>query len=264
MDLLAPSAHALDVAAAVAHYREHGWAKVGLALSEEGAALLRARAEEIMLGKTDRAGLFFQKDTSTGRYDDLEYKKGWQGPGLFYRKIEKLETDPVFWRWIQNPLFERVARAVIGDHVSIYRATLFSKSAPGGTELPWHQDAGSYWGLSRDPELQIWTALDDAPVEAGCVEILPGSHRYGLATPLGGVVPDDRLRGLLEGAKTVLVPARAGEVILIHNYVWHRSGTNATGRPRRAFTVCLMDAATRCLRRKRAPRSFVRVFGAPA
>jgi hypothetical protein len=35
---------------------------------------------------------------------------------------------------------------------------------------------------------------------------------------------------------------------------------NETATPRRAFTVCFMSAETRCLRTKRAPRSFVRVF----
>ncbi len=56
------------------------------------------------------------------------------------------------------------------------------------------------------------------------------------------------------------MPARAGEALLIHNHLWHRSGVNGTALPRRAFTVCYMAAETRCLRRKRAPRSFVRVF----
>jgi len=58
----------------------------------------------------------------------------------------------------------------------------------------------------------------------------------------------------------VALPAIAGEVILIHNQVWHRSGVNRTDRPRRALTVCYMSAETRCLRKKRAPRRFVRVF----
>ena len=40
------------------------------------------------------------------------YKKGYEGPSLNYRKIEKLEKDPLFLAWINNPLFERVARAV--------------------------------------------------------------------------------------------------------------------------------------------------------
>jgi ectoine hydroxylase-related dioxygenase (phytanoyl-CoA dioxygenase family) len=56
------------------------------------------------------------------------------------------------------------------------------------------------------------------------------------------------------------VPARAGEVLLIHNHLWHRSGRNLTGHPRRAFTAAYMDARTRCVRKKRAPRSFLQIF----
>ncbi|MBK9032029.1 MAG: phytanoyl-CoA dioxygenase family protein [Myxococcales bacterium] len=38
--------------------------------------------------------------------------------------------------------------------------------------------------------MTLWTALDDAPVASGCVELVPGSHRGGLATPAGGTIPD--------------------------------------------------------------------------
>jgi ectoine hydroxylase-related dioxygenase (phytanoyl-CoA dioxygenase family) len=213
-----------------------------------------------MLGRVSYPGLFFQPDTTTGRYEDLELGKGWTGPSLSYRKIEKLEKDPLYFAWMKNALFARIARAVVGEAVTLYRAVLFNKPARGGTVLPWHQDGGRFWGVDRDPILQIWTALDDAPAAAGCVEVLPGSHRDGLATPLGGVVPAALVSGRGADARALPLPARAGEAILIHNHLWHRSGVNGTGVPRRAFTVCYMDAETRCLRRKRAPRSFVRVF----
>ena len=49
-------------------------------------------------------------------------------------------------------------------------------------------------------------------------------------------------------------------MLLIHNHVWHRSGVNATGKARRAVSVCYMSAATKCVRKKRAPREFFRVF----
>ena len=52
-------------------------------------------------------------------------------------------------------MFGRVAREVVGDEVSIYRAFLMNKSSQGGSNLPWHQDGGRFWGLDRDPELQI-------------------------------------------------------------------------------------------------------------
>ena len=258
MSVLRRDAAALDLAPALEAFAREGWARVGVALDEDAAAALRARAQELMDGRVSYPGLFFQHDSATGRYGDLVFGAGWQGPSPDYRKIEKLELDPLFRAWLGNPLFARLARALVGNAVALYRAVLFTKSAGGGSELPWHQDAGDFWGIDRDPTLQIWTALDDAPADAGCVEVLPGSHREGRATRQGGVIPDARLAGAERGA--LALPARAGEVLLLHNHLWHRSGVNRTGRPRRAFSVCFVPAATRCLRRRGAPREFPLIF----
>lgn len=249
--------------AAVAHYLEHGWARLGKLCSEDRLEALRARADAIMMGEVTYPGLFFQHDSPSGDYDDLEYGKGWKGPSLAYRKVEKLELDPLYWDWLANPDFRRVAARIYpGQDVTLYRAFLMNKHAGGGSNLPWHQDGGSFWGLDRDPTLQIWTGLDDAPLDGGCVEFAPGSHLAGLATPLGGVVPAEKLEAFGAEYKALPVPTEAGEVLLIHNHCWHRSGRTAAGRPRRALSVCYMDGRTRCRRRKRAPRTFVRVFAA--
>ena len=259
-DWIAADADALDLDAAIEHWREHGWARLGRVVDDAGLGALRARADALMLGEVRHEGLFFQHDAETGRYEDLRLGEGWRGPSLEYRKLEKLEKDPVFLPWIENRLFERVARAVVGDAVVLYRAVLMTKGARGGTPLPWHQDGGTFWGLDRQPQLQLWTALDDAPIEAGCVEVVDRTHRDGLATPHGGVVPAD-LAAARDAERAALpLPARAGEALLIHNHVWHRSGANTTGRTRRALSVCYMDASTRCLRRKRAPRTFFPLF----
>ena len=252
-----------QIDAAVDHYREHGWARLGKLLDDATLAALRDRADAIMLGQVSYPGLFFQHDSPTGRYEDLEYGKGWKGPSLEYRKVEKLELDPLFWAWITSDVFRRVAARVYpGADVTLYRAFLMNKHAGGGSDLPWHQDGGDFWGLDRDPTLQVWTALDDAPLGGGCVEVAPGTHEAGLATPLGGVVPKDKLEQAGAEARAVPLPAVAGEVLLIHNHVWHRSGRSRTGHARRALSVCYMDGATTCRRRKRAPRTFVRVFAA--
>lgn len=256
----APPVSDPDIDALLARYREDGYARVGRVIDEGILADLRARADAIMLGEVVHDGLFFQHDSGTGRYEDLQYKKGYTGPSLHYRKIEKLERDPLFWALINHPLFERIARAWIPGEIVIYRAVLFNKPGEGGTVLPWHQDGGSYWGLDRAPTLQIWTALDDAPLGSGCLEVIPGSHRAGLATPLGGVIPDHVVATRDVERERVFVPAAAGEVVLVHNHLWHGSGVNRTPRARRGLTVCYMSADTRCLRTKRAPRRFVRVF----
>ncbi len=248
------------VTEALEHFREHGYARLGRVMGDQELAPLRERADAIMMGERTIPGLFFQLDTENGDYHDLVYGRGYEGPSLNYRKIEKLERDDLFRAWIENPLFERLARTLIAGPIVIYRAVLMTKGSAGGTVLPWHQDGGLFWGLDRDPFLQIWTALDDAPVEAGCVEVVPGSHKAGLATPLGGVIPKEHVLPARAEEKSLPLPAKAGEAILIHNHLWHRSLVNRTGKTRRAFSVCYMSAETRCTRKKRAPREFVRVF----
>jgi len=262
MIMLLPRAAQLDLAAPLAHLAEHGYARLGRVLDDAGLAALRERADDLMLGRVTYPGLFFQLDAQTGKYEDAPIGLGWQGPSLAYRKLEKLEKDERFLQWLRNPLFERVARAQIDGGVVLYRAILFNKGISGGSEIPWHQDGGKLWGLSIDPTVQIWTALDAAPAGGGCLEVIPGSHKGGLVRPLGGLVPQESVVAAHADERAVPLPVEAGEVILLHNQVWHRSGRSLTGQRRMAFSVCLMSDATRCLRKRNAPRVFFPVFPA--
>ena len=273
-----------DVAAALAQLAEHGWARLRRRAPASSLDELRGRADAIMAGATAREGLFFQHDSPSGAYADLRFGDGWVGPSPAYRKIEGLDRDPVFHRWIASDVVAAVARAAITGPVAVARAVLWTKAArhrdagagadtspadaganpvvsidgAGGTELPWHQDGGKFWGLSGQPTLQLWTALDDAPLASGCVEVVPGTHHGGLATAEGGTVPHELTAP--RAADIVTLPAVAGEILLLHNLVWHRSGRNRTPHARRALSVCLMSAAITCTRRKRAPRQFVRLW----
>ena len=251
-----------ELDAAVAAWRSEGWALLPRVASAQTLARLRARSEDIVAGRSGIEGLFFQPDTPTGRYEDLTFGRGYAGPDIAYRKIEKLERDPAFRAWLENRLFARMVGDVTGPGARLYRATIFWKAAGVGSDLPWHQDGGKFWGLTRDPAIQIWTALDDAPLEAGCVVVLPRSHRPGLATPLGGIVPAANVAAADAAAREVAVPVAAGDVLLLHNYLWHRTGPNRSRHPRRAFTTAYLHPDTRCRRKKRAPRVFEPLFGA--
>ena len=258
--MLLPSSTDIDLRSALADFEERGYARLGPVLEPDAIRRLGERANALMLGEIRFPGLFFQHDSPTGQYEDLVFGAGWVGPSLSYRKLEKLELDPLFGEWIENTLFARIARAVLGEEVALYRAVLWNKAARTGMALPWHQDDGAFWGIDRPPCLQIWTALDDASAEAGCVDVVPGSHRWGLATELGGTVPRDQLESQEAETRRVPLPAKAGEVLLIHNHLWHRSGRNLTELPRRAIGISYLSGETRCRRTKRAPRSFLRVF----
>ncbi|AGC45249.1 hypothetical protein MYSTI_03943 [Myxococcus stipitatus DSM 14675] len=261
--MLREDAKDLDIAQVLAHYAEHGYARLGRVLGEPGLEALRERADDLMLGRVVYPGMFFQPDATTGRYEDAPLGLGWQGPSLDYRKLEKLEKDPRFLAWMENPLFERLVHARIPGDVVLYRAILFHKGQAGGSNLPWHQDGGRLWGLTREPELQLWTALDDAPEDGGCLEVVPGSHLRGLVTELGGVIPPDAVEAEDAERRALSLPALAGEVILVHNHLWHRSGRGRPGLRRRAFSACYMSADTRCVRKKKAPRVFTPLFRTP-
>jgi phytanoyl-CoA hydroxylase len=254
--MLHPDADAIDLSAVLSAFAEQGYARLGRALTEGSAAQLASRAEVLMQAEVD--GVFYQHDSDSGHFKDLVFNAGWVGPSTRYRKLERLECDPLFAKWIGNPLFERIARELLVPPIQLYRSVLWNKAPHVGMAVPWHQDDGRFWGLNRPPFLQIWTALDDAPVEAGCLEVVPGSHKAGLASPEGGTITAEYLKAADDGA--IALPAVAGESILVHNHTWHRTGRNRTAKPRRALSVSLLDGDTGCTRRRRAPRAFQRLF----
>ncbi len=256
--MLLPTANEVDVDAALASFQLDGVARLGRVLSDAGADGLCAAADELMAEYAPE--LFYQHDAPSGRYEDLDFRSGWVGASRRYRKIERLERVPAFAAWINNALFGRIAHRVLGDDVRLYRAVLWNKAPSVGVEVPWHQDDGRFWGLDRPPILQVWTALDDAPAASGCLEVVPGSHHGGLASPEGGTVTAGALAAADAERRALALPAVRGECILVHNHLWHRTGPNQTEAPRRALSVSFLSGDTRCRRRRRSPRRFARLF----
>ncbi len=132
-----------------------------------------------------------------------------------------------------------------------------NKPAGKGHHLQWHQDR--WTDLDRDPLITIWTALDPATTENGCVKIIPGSHKWGLINPESGsgFLSGDQIEETAEKSEHTLLELKLGEAVLLHNWLLHSSDTNQTDIPRRAFSVCYMEAATESV----SGQSFPVVFG---
>ena len=228
--------------------------------SSERLGRLQARIDAIMLGDIRSYRMMMQLDSASGEYGALgPQSHGWKGATLAYRKIQDLEQDPLFFAYMRHPRFRELTRALIGEEISLYRAMFMNKPAQQGTVLPYHQDGGTQWGLDRERFFTVWTALDDATVANGCVQVIPGSHRLGLLSERGHTLTPEQEAEYCREADSVYLEARAGEAFLLHNYLLHRSGVNRTERPRRSFSVVYMDAATR---RVSDGSPFPQVFGA--
>jgi hypothetical protein len=240
-------------------FEQEGYLRLGKVASDAELGALQERMDAIMLGQVRYEGMFFQLDSETGIYGDVPSGGAWTGPTLNYRKIEMLERDPLFLRYTQYPLFREITRRVYGENVSLYRAMFMNKPSHRGTVLPYHQDAGGQWGLDRNPQITIWTALDEATVANGCMQVIPGSHKHGLFSEQGHTITPEQEAQYARDEDSVYLEAKAGEAILLDNLLLHRSGVNTIDCPRRAFSVCYMDGATRSVRNPE--RRFPMIFG---
>ena len=242
-----------------ASYEENGFVRLGRVMTAAELEALRTRIDDIMLGRVRYDRMFFQLDSASGEYSDLSFEApGYRGPTLDYRKIQDLEQDALFLQYMQHPRFREISRRLIGEEISVYRAMFMNKPAGKGTVLPYHQDGGSQWKLDRERFVTVWTALDPATVPNGCMQVIPGSHKLGLLSEHGHTITPEQEARYCREEDSAFLEVEAGEAILLHNYLLHRSGVNRTDIPRRAFSVVYMDAATRSLS---DGRDFPVVFG---
>ena len=179
----------------LARFAEEGYLRLGQVATSGHLQAMRDRIDEIMLGEVRYEGMPMQRDTTTGEYGTLPTRTFEESEGtLAYRRIDDLQLDPYFLGYMQHPFFREITEALIGPDVSIFRAMFMNKPAEHGTHLPWHQDVGIGWGLDSNPEVTIWTALDAATVENGCMQIVPGSHKHGVINEMHFPSEEDQAR----------------------------------------------------------------------
>jgi len=126
--------------------------------------------------------------------------------------------------------------------VRFWHDQLFCKPAKKGGVVAWHQDY-SYWTRTKPvAHLTCWCGLDDSTVENGCLQYVPGSHRWGLldkpslAGDLLGIM-DHLTPQQQKEFKPIPVETKAGEAIFHHSLTLHGSGENKSQQPRRAFVI---------------------------
>ena len=98
------------------------------------------------------------------------------------------------------------------------------KDAPGNGYLaatPWHQDQGVITADADETDiLSVWIAITDATELNGCLCMIPGSHREGLA-PHCFEIPQK-----FRASNMTPLPMKAGSVVFFHRLTKHSSMPN--------------------------------------
>lgn len=143
---------------------------------------------------------------------------------------------------LTNPTLLDAVEDLIGPDFVVYHSTTWIKEANAPGFVSWHQDS-TYFGLEPLEEVTAWVALSAASSEAGCVRVLPGSHKLGqlpadLRPQKDNLLSSGQTVKLdVDESATVEMPLLPGEVSLHQACTIHGSGGNRS--PDRRIGLCL-------------------------
>jgi ectoine hydroxylase-related dioxygenase (phytanoyl-CoA dioxygenase family) len=140
---------------------------------------------------------------------------------------------------------------------------VWPKDAGSGTFVSWHQDA-TYFALEPICHVTAWVALTDASVEAGCMEVVPGSHKLGQLRHADMQDPENLLsRGQtlsvdVDRSTTAFMPVKAGQFSLHHTHLVHNSRPNRSKDRRIGLGISYIPTHARCTAARRVSAMLVR------
>ena len=179
------------------------------------------------------------------------------GNELFYEYHSNESTDPNtvlspgFHDLLWNPAFTVPASQLLEGAVRFWHDQLFCKPAHHGGVVAWHQDY-SYWTRTQPlAHLTCWIGLDDSNRENGCLQYIPGSHRWpdlpitGLAGDMAAIDAVLNHEQRREFERPVAVELKKGEAAFHHPRLVHGSFANLSDRSRRATVINVMRDGVR-------------------
>jgi hypothetical protein len=136
-----------------------------------------------------------------------------------------------------------IARQLFGGELlDDYREQMIYKPPKHGPATPWHQDQAYHDPALTFRSINFWMPLDEATLESGCMQFIPGSHRLDVL-PHRSIGGNPAVHGLeLEGPEryapyAVACPIPAGGCTLHAAYALHYTGPNVSEVSRRAYTL---------------------------
>ena len=90
-------------------------------------------------------------------------------------------VSPTLNRLLRCDAVLDILEVMMGENISLYHSKLLPKAGGDGTAIPWHQDY-AYWKNDNNKPVMIncQLAINEANLENGCIQFVPGSHNWGL------------------------------------------------------------------------------------
>ena len=155
-----------------------------------------------------------------------------QGASLLCPWIDELTRHP----GLLDPMED-----LLGPDLLVWGVSLRLKEPDGKTFAGWHQDT-AYCDIK--PIVVIAAlALSDCSADAGCLRVIPGSHRWDLLPHRecfgtdSMLTREQRIDAPLDENAAVSLPMAAGEAVFFNNAICHSSGPNVSCDRRIVFLI---------------------------
>jgi len=234
-------------------YGEHGYLSVAAAFTPaETSAAAEGLTGLIMGARPDFKGVMFENAAreilpTLGLEQRQDAVRKLSGFVNFDGRLEALAY---------HPKLMGILRTLLGDEPVLFQDMALLKPPRLGREKPWHQDLSYFNYDPTSRVVGVWIALDEATVENGCMQLLPGRHREGPITHFKRrdwqICDTDIL-----GKTSVAAPLQPGGLLLFDGLLPHGTPRNGSGRHRRALQFHYTGAKSE----KIAATERMRVFG---
>lgn len=217
----------------IAFYRDNGYLLVKGVLSREEAAALRDEshhlAERLSAHKSLDATWGSAREAVAGAADTKI---------LHCHNVQFFAA--AFSRLIVDPRITDIAADIIGSpNVQLHHTKMFIKPPEKGSPFPMHQDV-PYFPHDNHSMIAAIVHFDNAPIEKGCVRVVPGSHKLG---PLEHSSEGGWHLPFSEYPVESAVPceAEAGDVLFFSYLTIHGSGINVSQEARTTVLIQMRD-----------------------
>ena len=157
------------------------------------------------------------------------------------------DLDPVFDRFSRTPELAAIASSVGFSDPAIIQSMYIFKPPKIGGEVVCHQDS-TYIYTEPESCVGFWFALEDATIDNGCMNFIPGGHRLPLKQRNYRVSEFELNTEILDAEpwpEHLKLPAeaKAGTLVVFDGRAPHLSGPNRSDKSRHAYTLHVIDRA---------------------
>ncbi len=217
----------------VAFFLENGYVRFDDVLNDEEVRVLQQGLEK---ARAERRG--FVRDLA----EDGGANDGGARKDRILQMLNLWEMYPEFEAYVKGGRIARMAARLAGsEEIYLYHDQALVKEPGPSAASPWHQDQ-PYWPSKEPGMISCWMALDDVTVERGCMQFIPGSHKWGEFPPIGFVGEGPALKDYLSQEQNtrwnpVPVELEAGDCTFHHGLTFHYTNPNTTDHVRRALVA---------------------------